>query len=178
MEKKHINPEKVRKLFSYCPSTGIIKFNERPREDFNSLRAYKSWNSQNAGRVTGFVTETGSKNSKKYYLKAYMGCIRYYVHRLIWVYMTGQQPDEIDHIDGNEQNNVWSNLRSVPHRTNGKNQRLHNTNTSGSSGVTYRKDSMRWRARIMVNDKQINLGSFINKNDAINARIKAEQEYW
>lgn len=88
--------------------------------------------------------------------------------------MTGEQPINIDHIDGNGLNNKWSNLRSVSHSVNGKNQKKHKTNTSGVSGVYYRKDSNRWRARIMVDDKAISLGTFKNKDDAIAARKEAE----
>lgn len=88
--------------------------------------------------------------------------------------MTGEQPDDIDHIDGDGLNNKWSNLRSVSHNLNGKNQKMHTTNTSGVSGVYYRKDSGRWRAKIMVDNKQINLGTFKNKDDAIAARKEAE----
>lgn len=44
-------------------------------------------------------------------------------------------------------------------------------------GVTWNKRRNKWCAQIMVKGKNINLGSFINKNEAINARQKAEKEY-
>ena len=75
-------------------------------------------------------------------------------------------------------NNRWENIRSVSHSINGKNQKVHKTNTSGTSGITYRKDSGRWRSRIMVNGAMINLGSYENKEEAINARRQAEIKYW
>ncbi len=92
--------------------------------------------------------------------------------------MTKEQPKEIDHIDGNGLNNKWSNLRSVSHSINAKNQKKHKNNTSGNSGVTFRKDSNKWRARIMVNDKSISLGTFLKKEDALSARIEAENKYY
>ena len=37
---------------------------------------------------------------------------------------------------------------------------------------------MKWTAQITVNGKQINLGSFLNKDDAINIRIqRAKDEF-
>lgn len=52
------------------------------------------------------------------------------------------------------------------------------TNTSGYPGVQWRKDTEKWRAVIQVNGKNINLGSFVEKSDAIKARKKAEENYW
>ena len=41
----------------------------------------------------------------------------YKLHRIVWETFNGEIPDgyEIDHIDGNKQNNVLSNLRCVTH---------------------------------------------------------------
>lgn len=43
-----------------------------------------------------------------------------FVHRLVWETFNGEIPDgyEIDHIDGNKQNNALSNLRCVTHTEN------------------------------------------------------------
>lgn len=51
------------------------------------------------------------------------------------------------------------------------------SNTSGVSGVTYVKKYKRWVARIGVNNKNINLGSYKNKKDAVKARKNAEKLY-
>lgn len=40
------------------------------------------------------------------------------------------------------------------------------------------KKSQKWRAYITINHKQIELGEFVNKEDAIEAREKAEKEYF
>ena len=158
---KYICPIKVKKCFSYNADTGELK---------------KIVGITRNGK-TGFIQNCRPKGSKKQYIKVGFDNTYYYAHRIIWVWMTGQQPNNIDHIDGNGLNNKWKNLRSVPHRINCKNQKIYTTNTSGKGGISYRKDTNKWRARIMVDDKPINLGSFEDKEDAISARIKAEQKY-
>jgi len=103
---------------------------------------------------------------------------RYLGHRLAWLYIHGKWPDNcIDHINGNRSDNRIDNLRDVTHLENHKNRRMNTNNTSGSTGITWRKDLCRWCARIYVNGKQIYLGFFENKLDAINARKKADNKY-
>lgn len=52
------------------------------------------------------------------------------------------------------------------------------TNTSGCTGVVYRKDNNKWRATITVSGKVKNLGSFLTKEEAMKARKEAEKIYW
>lgn len=49
-------------------------------------------------------------------------------------------------------------------------------NTSGTKGVYWNKRSKKWYAQIDFKGKRYNLGYFTNKQDAINARKKAEEE--
>ena len=83
-----------------------------------------------------------------------------------------------DHIDRNTLNNRRYNLREATFEENGRNKSLSVRNNSGVTGVYYRRDTNRWRAEIMVNYKNKSLGSFINKDDAIIARLKAEEKYY
>lgn len=46
------------------------------------------------------------------------------------------------------------------------------------TGVTYRKDRGKWKARISNGQKELNLGLFADKWDAICARKSAENLYW
>lgn len=59
-----------------------------------------------------------------------------------------------------------------------RNRRLNKSNTSGYSGVRYIKSSNNWRVQIKCNSMRIHLGMFTNKQDAINARKRAEKKYW
>lgn len=51
-------------------------------------------------------------------------------------------------------------------------------NTSGIIGLNYIKDKNKWRARIMVKQKNIHLGYFINKLDAIRIRNEAIKKFY
>lgn len=83
-----------------------------------------------------------------------------------------------DHIDRNTLNNRRYNLRKATFEENGRNKSLSVRNNSGVTGVYYRHDTNRWRAEIMVNYQNKSLGSFIDKDDAIIARLTAEAKYY
>jgi len=55
--------------------------------------------------------------------------------------------------------------------------KLSKRNTSGHKGVGWAKREQKWRAYIAIKGKTIHLGYFDNKEDAIQARKKAEMKY-
>lgn len=83
-----------------------------------------------------------------------------------------------EHKDRNELNNRKYNLRSATNQENARNHNKQRNNTSGFIGVCFHKTYGTWRAYIMIDKKNINLGSFSNKQDAICARLRAEQRYF
>lgn len=85
---------------------------------------------------------------------------------------------EYDHIDHNELNNLESNLRLATHQENQCNMQKRCDNTSGITGVVWNKDKQKWVAQIQYRNKMHYLGGFINKDDAIYARLQAEQKYF
>jgi len=85
---------------------------------------------------------------------------------------------DIDHRDHQPLNNRRSNLRECTHAENERNRSLRIDNKSGCSGVHYRKDEDRYVVNIGLNGKNISLGRFENKQDAIDARHKAEIKYY
>ena len=89
-------------------------------------------------------------------------------------------PDDmlIDHINGDTANNCKSNLRIVTDQQNAMNRKKQSNNSSGCSGVSWKKSRDKWVARIMYKGKIINLGSFTNKEDAIKVRQEAEIKYF
>lgn len=83
-----------------------------------------------------------------------------------------------DHRDRNELNNRKYNLRIATNQDNARNHNKQRNNTSGFIGVCFHKTHCTWRAYIMINKKNINLGSFVDKEDAISARLQAEKTYF
>lgn len=57
------------------------------------------------------------------------------------------------------------------------NQRIRKDNTSGAKGVSWYRQTSKWKAEITVNKKKKHLGYFKNKEDAVAARKTAELRY-
>jgi len=105
------------------------------------------------------------------------GCL-YSAHRLVFLYMTGKQPEnEVDHINHIRSDNRWVNLRLASRIDNNMNKSLRADNTSGTPGVAWQKSRRKWHAKINVNGVFHFLGRFTDKKDAINARKQAEKKY-
>lgn len=83
-----------------------------------------------------------------------------------------------DHINRNPLDNRSCNFRRATSLENARNRSLGKNNTSGFIGVSWDKSCQKWTASIRVNKKQLYLGNFMNKNDAIKARLSAEQKYF
>lgn len=83
-----------------------------------------------------------------------------------------------DHIDRNPLNNRKYNLRQATPAENSANKSITKRNTSGIIGVCWDKSRDKWISSIKCDGKNINLGRFVNKEDAIRARLEAEQKYF
>jgi len=99
-------------------------------------------------------------------------------HRYAWAYHYGVFPSGyIDHINGVTNDNRIDNLRMVSSGENSRNMKIPSSNTSGTVGVSFNKQSKKWRANIWVNNKQKSVGVYKTKEEAIEARLNAEVEY-
>ena len=83
----------------------------------------------------------------------------------------------IDHINGNPLDNRRCNLRICSPVDNARNTSSSKNSKCGVLGVSL-TPSGRYRARIMVNRKEIRLGNFKTLEEAIAARKSAETEYF
>ena len=147
----------------YDPETGMITRRVR-----TSSRTY-------VGQVAGRVLTGKSGKAYRVICVISKDC---YAHRLAFVLMTGAWPvGEVDHINGDGLDNRWANLRDVPHADNMRNLRKHTSNTSGHTGVSWHKNSQRWRARITINGKYRTLGYFRSIDEAVAVRKQAEAKY-
>ena len=107
-----------------------------------------------------------------------IGSIRYYSHRLAWLYVYKEWPKQmIDHINRNKSDNRISNLREANYVVNAQNQKKPKNNTSGHKGVSWVRKDLRWVVSIQVNKKYVYLGYFIDLEQAIKARKDAEVKY-
>jgi len=133
----------------------------------------KQWNTSWAGKAA--FTATDGKGYRH-------GSIDYtYVryHRVVWALVHGAWPTcDLDHIDGDKQNNKISNLRPVCKSENSRNRRRGGNNTSGVMGVGWHKPTGRWRAYIASGSQShVHLGFFDTKDEAIAARRAAQDRY-
>jgi len=100
------------------------------QRELKAVFSYKFGGLHRDGRRAGYVN--------KGYRVVYLGDQQFFEHRLIWKYVTGDDPAEfdIDHIDGNTLNNDFENLRLADRKTNCRNQRRRTNNSSGVTGVS------------------------------------------
>lgn len=83
-----------------------------------------------------------------------------------------------DHINRNTLDCRRTNLRNITNSSNIFNCAIHKNNTSGVVGVSWNKIRNKWRAFIIKDRKQIELGCFINFDDAVLVRKQAKLKYF
>ena len=96
-------------------------------------------------------------------------------HKLVWLLNTKEWPTKnIDHKDGDPENNDFSNLRQCTQRENNQNRKKSRNNSSGYLGVHWRKDMGKWVAQISHKGKRIYLGGYETPEKAYNAYLEAK----
>jgi hypothetical protein len=84
----------------------------------------------------------------------------------------------VDHRNGNGLDNRRANLRLATNAQNARNRKLQVNNTSGVRGVYWCERKQKWRARIKVDNRYIDLGMFTDLEKARTVREKAERRYY
>ena len=149
-----LTQKQAKERFNYNPKTGI----------FIHLQGRRK------GKIFGTKHYSG-------YMYAYHKGKHLALHRLAFVYMTGAVPIQVDHKNGIRYDNIWTNLKASTNSLNTKNACKRKDNIIGCTGVTWNKNNNNWRAIININKKPINLGSYKNKQDAIDVRLAANKKY-
>lgn len=171
-----VTPDIVREFFDYNADTGKLYWRDRDRKWFVSETAWKSARTKCAGKEAG--TKCTKKNGyswKQVHIPVEGKPTVFLVHRLIWMWVTGENPPEnIDHINRDATDNRWVNLRASNSVENNKNKTMKSNNTSGYCGVTWVKRLSKWQASIRTANQRYYLGVYSNLDDAISARKKAE----
>ncbi len=155
-----LTAEYLRSVLHYDQESGIFTWKVRTAHNVK------------VGDVAGSVNGRG-------YLQIRLQSRHYLAHRLAWLYMCGEWPeDQLDHVNRDRSDNRIANLREVTNKQNHQNKSKYSHNTSGHTGVYWNKQNSKWRALIMHNRKLIHLGYFTDIEDAIAARKAAEKLYW
>ena len=148
----------LKKILNYDQDTGVFTWLER--------LAYRL----RVGDVAGTVNGAGYSQIRI--------CGKVYgAHRLAWLYLYGEWPNKIDHINHNRADNRMCNQRDCGNHGNAKNRSLGKNNTSGHIGVQWDVDREKWRVRIGIEGKKISAGAFSKKEDAIVAAKIAYAEH-
>ena len=161
----------VDSVIRYDADTGKLFWKHRDANLFPDEKSYKKWNGRFGGKEAFTAYKDGYKHGSIFYkyLKA---------HRVIWLLVYGEWPNgEIDHIDGNRENNRIHNLRVVTSSENARNRKVQSNNKSGVPGVGWRNDTNKWYARIKILGEYTYLGNFENFEDAVSAKKSAEIEH-
>lgn len=164
--RSELTAEYVRQILDYDPSTGALTWRERA-----DMRP--QWNARYAGKAAGWRDSHG-------YWQIHINGRIHKVHRVAWLYMTGEWPkNEIDHRDTDRSNNRFVNLREATSAENKRNVGAQSNNTSGHKGVSWHKSSGKWSANIKVDNKQHHLGLFDadKKHEAVSAYERAAKKH-
>lgn len=157
---------RLRELLHYCPDTGVFRW----RVDAGRRGRVK------AGTPTGSPDTRGHLRIKP---GDFSDLKSEYSQLLKVGLVVGQQsPDgDIDHVDGVKGNNVFSNLRDVPHQVNTENRRVATRGKRSGlpMGVSIDNRDGAYRADITVNGKTISLGRHPTPDAAHRAYVEAKR---
>lgn len=151
----------LREHVSYDPLTGEFRYKNTHRR-----RCYL------AGDTFGHPDEMG-------YRKVNIGGAKFRLHRLAWLYMTGEWPkNDIDHINGIRSDNRIANLRDVPRSMNLQNSKHKKLGATGLAGVTIKRNTFttKYLAQIKANGKWNNLGRYDTPEEAHEAYMAAKRK--
>ncbi len=163
---EQLTQARLHKLLYYHPETGMFMW----RVSRGCARS-----GMQAGCV--FVNKKRKGKGPRLFIKIDR---KYYnAGRLAFLYMTGKFPPvDIDHWDGDGLNNCWQNLRAATRSQNQANAKLRADNKTGFKGVTLRKGSRRYQAKIRVNGEHHYLGRFDTPEEAHAVYLTAAKKFF
>jgi hypothetical protein len=156
-----ITQELLHDLFHYDCETGY-------------LTRRRSSGGQNVGAIAGCLAPNG------YRVVSVLDQSRM-EHRIIWMYVHGEWPEEIDHINRDRADNRISNLRSVHHSVNQQNiAHKPSNNKTGFVGVSFRAKEGRKKkyvAEIKRNKSVLWREYFLTPEEAAAAYVAKKREF-
>lgn len=150
--------------YSYRDKTNHIEICGKCLIDLEDVELVKNikWHKSDLQRSTYYCTSS-NKTWKR-------------IHRLI---LNVTDPNVVvDHINHNGLDNRKCNLRVCTNQQNICNCKVPKNNKSGIKGVYWAKDKNKWTVQVSINNKTKYIGRYSDFNEAVQARIKAEKEYY
>lgn len=173
-----LTQEIVRELLDYNPDTGLFFWKKRSPKWFNCGKINPKskalwWNNQHEGaRALQFPDK-----SRGGYLRGAILGHKYCAHQIAFLYMTGDWPKVVDHINGIRDDNRWCNLRNGTYGENAKNAKLRKDNKTGFAGIYFSRSENKLKVYIRSENKQIHLKTTACIGEAIRIRRQAEIEH-
>jgi hypothetical protein len=157
-----LSQEYIQNQITYCPTSGNFF-----KKDGISIGSKSTENRQYS--TIWIILPNGKRH-------------RFDAHRLAYLWVYGNVPNQIDHINGNKSDNRINNLRSCTDSENRRNSKKRKDNTSGYKGVSYFKKREKWNSRIGIilengSRRYKNLGYFNTKEEAYSAYCEAANLY-
>jgi hypothetical protein len=143
----NLTQDLLKEYLEYNPDLGTFKWLKKPNRNIV------------LGSTAGGYDVNG-------YLKISLLGKSMYAHRLAFLYMLGEMPAEVDHIDLNKSNCKWENLRPCTRSQNRNNRGLSARNTSGVKGVRWCPRAKKWKVTIFTDKVQKHLGYFLDLEEA------------
>jgi len=159
LENLMLTQKRLKEVLDYNPDTGVFTWK-------------LTCGRKNAGEEAGCI------GSVYGYRLIGINTRHYRAARLAWFYMHGKWPEnEVDHINHNRLDDRIDNLRCVTQKDNCRNMSKPINNSSGETGVHFRKDTRKWTAYIRSKGKREYLGCFVTFFAACYARHAANVRY-
>ena len=159
LEQQPLTAERARELLDYDGDTGVLTW-----------KTYRCGLAQ-AGFTAGTINCFG-------YRKIVIDRKQYLAHRLAWLISHGDWPEhEIDHINGERDDNRLCNLRDIPRHHNQQNQTKPQASNKKSQylGVCWLESRKKWQASIWAKGKTKFLGHYDCEHAAHHAYVAAKR---
>jgi len=139
-------------------------------EDFGWLSKWKWHYHRDKAKRNGYAERTACNRNHRQTILMHVAILK---RRKLW-----KSGIQVDHINTCGCDNRKENLRLATRSGQTANIGCRSNNSSGVTGVYWRKDRSKWCAYIRIDKKKKHLGNFNKMKDAVAARYQAEIKHF